>query len=75
MKSPRDGADTSQEQDLRDAQIPVKVTGALSDPKVRPDLQGFLKTEAKQRLEKEKDKAEEKLKEKLGDKLKDIFKR
>lgn len=75
MKIPREGADTSQEQDLVDAQIPVKVTGALSDPKVRPDLQGYLKNEAKQRLEKEKDKAEEKLKEKLGDKLKDIFKR
>lgn len=75
MKIPREGADTSQEQDLVDAQIPVKVTGSLSDPKVRPDLQGYLKNEAKQRLEKEKGKAEEKLKEKLGDKLKDIFKR
>jgi len=75
MKFPREGADVSQEQDLVDAQIPVKITGALSDPKVRPDLQGYLKGEAKQRLEKEKDKAEEKLKEKLGDKLKDLFKR
>jgi AsmA protein len=75
MKIPREGADVSQEQDLVDAQIPVKVTGALSDPKVRPDLQGYLKSEAKQRLEKEKDKAEEKIKEKLGDKLKDLFKR
>lgn len=75
MKIPREGVDTSQEQDLVDAQIPVKVTGALTDPKVRPDLQGYLKGEAKQRLEKEKDKAEEKLKEKLGDKLKDLFNR
>jgi AsmA protein len=75
MKIPREGADVSQEQDLVDAQIPVKVTGALTDPKVRPDLQGYLKGEAKQRLEKEKDKAEEKIKEKLGDKLKDLFKR
>lgn len=75
MKIPREGADVSQEQDLVDAQIPVKITGALSDPKVRPDLQGMLKAEAKQRLEKEKDKAEEKIKEKLGDKLKDLFQR
>jgi AsmA protein len=75
MKIPREGADVSQEQDLVDAQIPVKITGALSDPKVRPDLQGYLKNEAKQRLEKEKDKAEEKIKEKLGDKLKDLFRR
>lgn len=75
MKIPREGADASQEQDLVDARIPVKVSGALSDPKVRPDLQGYLKSEVKQRVEQEKDKAEEKLKEKLNDKLKDLFRR
>jgi AsmA protein len=75
MKIPREGADTSQMQDMVDAEIPVKVTGALSDPKVRPDLEGYLKNEAKQRLDKEKDKVEEKIKDKLNDKLKDLFKR
>jgi AsmA protein len=64
LKIPREGADTSQMQDLVDAQIPVKVTGALSDPKVRPDLEGYLKGEAKKKVE-----------EKIKDKLKDIFKR
>jgi hypothetical protein len=71
MKIPREGADAAQVQDLVDAEIPVKVTGALTDPKVRPDLEGYLKNEVKQRVEKEKDKVEEKLK----DKLKDLFKR
>jgi len=68
LKIPREGADTTQMQDMVDAQIPVKVTGALSDPKVRPDLEGYLKGEAKKKVE-------ETIKDKLGDKLKDIFKR
>jgi AsmA protein len=68
LKIPREGADPAQMEELVDAEIPVKVTGALSDPKVRPDLEGYLKNQAKQKVE-------EKIKEKLGDKLKDIFKR
>jgi AsmA protein len=75
MKIPREGADTEQMQDLVDAQIPVRITGSLTDPKVRPDLEGYLKNEVKQRVEKEKEKVEEKLKDKLNDKLKDLFKR
>ena len=75
MKIPREGADAAQVQDLVDAEIPVKITGALSDPKVRPDLEGYLKNEVKQRVDQEKDKLEEKVKEKLGDKLKDLFNR
>jgi AsmA protein len=68
LKIPREGADVSQMQDLVDAQIPVKVSGSLSDPKVRPDLENYLKGEVKKKVE-------EKLKDKLGDKLKDIFKK
>jgi len=64
LKIPREGADPTQMQDMVDAQIPVKVTGALSDPKARPDLEGYLKGEAKKEVEK-----------KIKDKLKDIFKR
>jgi AsmA protein len=75
MKLPREGADATQAQDLVDAEIPVKVTGALTDPKVRPDLEGYLKNQVKQRVDAEKGKVEEKLKDKLNDKLKDIFRR
>jgi AsmA protein len=73
LKIPREGADTAQMQDLVDAQIPVKVTGALTDPKVRPDLEGYLKGKVKERVQEEREKLEEKAKEKLGDKLKDLF--
>ena len=68
LKIPREGAETAQMQDMVDAQIPVKVTGSLSDPKVRPDVESYLKGEVKKKVE-------EKIKDKLGDKLKDIFKR
>ncbi|HKU16122.1 MAG TPA: AsmA family protein [Steroidobacteraceae bacterium] len=68
LKIPREGADTTQMEDMVDAQIPVKVSGSLSDPKVRPDVENLLKGEVKKKVE-------EKIKDKLGDKLKDIFKR
>lgn len=73
LKIPREGADASQMQDMVDAEIPVKVTGALTDPKVRPDLEGYLKGKVKERVDEEKQKLEEKVKDKLGDKLKDLF--
>jgi AsmA protein len=68
LKIPREGADTAQMQDMVDAQIPVKVSGSLTDPKVRPDVENYLKGEVKKKVE-------EKIKDKIGDKLKDIFKR
>ena len=75
LKIPREGADTAQMQDMVDAAIPVKVTGALSDPKIRPDIEGYVKGQVKERVDKEKDKLEQKVKDKLGDKLKDLLKR
>jgi AsmA protein len=68
LKIPREGADMTQMQDMVDAQIPVKVSGSLTDPKVRPDVESYLKREVKKKVE-------EKLKDTLGDKLKDIFKK
>lgn len=63
------------EQDLVDAQIPVKITGTLSDPKVRPDLEGYLKGKVKEKIEQERGKVEQKVKDKLQDKLKDLLRR
>lgn len=73
LKIPREGAETANEQDLVDAQIPVKVTGALTDPKVRPDIEALLKGKVQEKIDKEKTKLEEKVKDKLGDKLKDLL--
>lgn len=72
LRIPAEGAQpVADMQDMVEAQIPVRVTGALTDPKVRVDVEGLVKNEAKQRLEKEKTRLEDKLK----DKLQDIFKR
>ncbi|MEO6185033.1 MAG: AsmA family protein, partial [Steroidobacteraceae bacterium] len=69
LKSPP-GADEGTAQ-LARATIPVKITGTLADPKVRPDLAGM----AKERLKQEVEKRTEKVTEKVKEKLKGLFKR
>lgn len=73
LRIPQEGADATQMKDLVDAEIPVRVSGMLSDPKVRPDLEGYIKGQAKQRIDEEKKKVEEKVRNKLQDKLKGIL--
>ena len=51
------------------ADIPVTITGSMTSPKVRLDLQGLAKARVQQELEKHKTD----LKQKLQDKLKDLF--
>lgn len=75
MKIPRESALGEEMQEVIDAEIPVTVNGPLADLKVRPDVEGYLKSRVKERVEQEKQKVEEKIKEKLGDKLQDLFKR
>jgi AsmA protein len=60
LKIPREGAQAAQ-------------TATLSDPKVRPDIEGYLKGKVKERVEQERGKVEQKIKDKLGDKLKDLL--
>lgn len=67
LKTPP-GADDGTAQ-LARATIPVKITGTLEDPKVRPDLAGMAKERVKQEVEKHKDEVKEKVK----DKLKGLF--
>ncbi len=58
--------------------IPVRVTGPLSEPKYRPDLEAALSSVAKAKLEAKQEEVtkqvEEKAKAKLGDALKGLFK-
>ncbi len=51
------------------ADIPVTVTGSMSNPKVRPDLEGIARAKLQQKVDEKKDE----LKKKLGDKLQDLF--
>jgi AsmA protein len=66
----RDAGDAA---DLAGLTIPVRVSGALAEPKVRPDLEGLAKAEVKRQVEKKKGEVEEKLKEKLKGKLKGLL--
>ncbi len=52
------------------ADIPLNITGTLSSPMVRPDLEGMAKARVQQEIEKHKGE----LQQKLMDKLKDILK-
>jgi AsmA protein len=53
-------------QDLKAAEIPVRVSGTLADPKVRLDLDAVAKAEAGQKLDEKKQELTDKLKEKFG---------
>lgn len=81
MKAPelQDGIE-----ELTDTEIPVRISGPLADPKVRPDVKAVLEQKAKEALERKeqevREKADEKIerekeraKEKLKDKLKGIL--
>lgn len=65
--APTPTATAAEMEDLKAAEIPVRVTGTLADLKIRPDVEGLAKAQAKQKVEEKK----EELKEKLTDKLTD----
>jgi AsmA protein len=59
-----EGATAEEIEDFTKTVIPLKVSGPLTAPKVRPDIEELLRT-----------RVEEEVKEKLQDKLKDLFNR
>jgi AsmA protein len=61
---PAEGAG-SEMQDMKAADIPVRVSGTLADLKVRPDYEAYAKSEAKQKVEEKKEELTDKLKDKL----------
>lgn len=73
LKIPAENAQTEGMGEMADAQIPVIVTGSFDAPKVRPDIEGYLKGQARQRIDVEKKKLEDKVRNKLQDKLKGIL--
>jgi AsmA protein len=71
---------------LERASIPVRITGTMTDPSIRPDLAGMAKERVKQEIEERKDEIkeevqqrreelEEKARDKVQDRLKDLLKR
>jgi AsmA protein len=53
--------------------VPLRVTGTLSDPSVRPDLGSLAKAVVQQKLEGKKQELQQQLRDKLQDKLKGLF--
>ena len=64
-KIPPEGAG-SEMQDLKAAEIPVRVSGTLADMKVRPDFDALVKAETKQKVQETQKELTDKLKDKLG---------
>ena len=60
-----DPASETELNDFTKAVIPLKVTGPLAEPRIRPDIEGMLRAEVKRAVEKEG----ERLKKRLLDKL------
>ncbi len=73
LKIPAEDKLAEQTQDIVGLTIPVRITGTLTDPKFRPDVEGLLKEKAKQRIEEEKEKVINKATEKLQNKLKGLL--
>lgn len=59
--------------ELEKGSIPVKITGTMTDPKIRPDLAGMAKERVKQEVEKRKDEVTDKVKDQVKNKLKGLF--
>ncbi len=64
LEKPESLSGVTQEEldDFTEAEIPLKITGSLESPSVRPDIEKLLR-----------DRVEEEIEDKLKDKLKDIF--
>ncbi|MCU0757691.1 MAG: AsmA family protein [Steroidobacteraceae bacterium] len=70
--------DDTVDRELVDLVVPVRVTGTMDSPVVRPDLAGLAKARLREELEKRRPEIEEKkeeLKQKLRDRLQDLLKR
>jgi AsmA protein len=57
------------------ATVPVRITGPLDDPKIRPDLTGMVRERARQELQEHRQELQDKAKDKLRDTLRDLLRR
>jgi AsmA protein len=60
-----DGASEAELKDFTEAVIPLKITGSLNSPSIRPDIDGMLKAEVKKVVDEKSDELKDRLVEKL----------
>ena len=78
LRIPDGDAAAAESRELVDLQVPVRVTGTLDSPSIRPDLAGLAKARVREELEKRRPELEQKkqqLEDKVRNKLQDLFKR
>ncbi len=61
-----EGASEEELAEYTEAVIPIRISGRLADPSVRPDVDDMLREEVRGRIEEEKDRLQKKLLERLG---------
>jgi AsmA protein len=71
-KLPAEGAG-SEMADLKAVEIPIAISGTLTDMKVRPDVADLVKARLRKEVDKQLDKHKDELKKKLGDKLQNLL--
>ncbi len=67
------GEDDPAFKDLSCGEIPVAVRGTTASPSIRPDIGGFLKGQAKCRIDERKEELKDKVEDKLKDSLRDLI--
>ncbi|MEM7281386.1 MAG: AsmA family protein [Pseudomonadota bacterium] len=67
------GEDDPAFKDLSCGEIPVAVRGTTASPSIRPDIGGFLKGQAKCRIEERKEELKDKVEDELKDRLRDLI--
>lgn len=60
------GATEEELEEYTEAVIPIRLSGSLADPSVRPDVEDMLREEVKGRIEEEKERLQRRLLERLG---------
>jgi AsmA protein len=60
-----DGASAGELKDFTQAVIPLKISGSLNSPSIRPDIDGMLKAEVKKAVDEKRDELKERLVNKL----------